>query len=93
LSERDLSYGFFLGDHIGSSLEAAYRARDDAPVADAGDSEPLTVVAVSFSPATAEQLQGRADAAAEREGIPAETPGYSDFVEGYMGRCLEAAVR
>jgi hypothetical protein len=47
---------------------------------------------VSFSPTTAEQLQARADAAAEREGIPAETPGYSDFVEGYMGRCLEAAM-
>ncbi len=89
---RDLKYGFFASDHFSAMLEAGYRAHEEDPPSDASDTEPLTMVSVSFTPSIAEELQARADAAAMREGLGAESPGYSDFVERYMGRCLEAAV-
>jgi hypothetical protein len=103
LTETDIAYGDFVADHIGSSLEEAYRADaaragvgptgggDTPPVDDAhdGESNEMTFIGVSLSSAVAGQLLARADEDARREGIAAGRD-HEDFVFRRMGRLLEA---
>jgi len=103
LAKTDIAYGDFVADHIGRSLEEAYRpdaARASSGSLGGGDTPPatethdgpsteMTFIAVSLSSTVADQLHAQVDEDARSEGIAAG-PDHEDFVLRRRGQLLEA---
>jgi hypothetical protein len=91
LNETDITYGGFVADHLGGSLEEAYAANgaDFVPRPAEG---PATFVAVSLSPAAAQLLRSHVEEDAYRAGVAAGKAN-DEFVSRRMGQRLEAAYR